>query len=468
MSRFERSRSHIKAFVLFGKYRVVSTLGTGGSSTVYLAEHLKLKVYRAIKCIPKDMAGKTSFSLEESFQNEKPFPNEKPFLREADLLKNLNHPGIPLIYDIEEDDAFIYIIEEFIQGESLESFVLHQETIPQELILNVGIQLCDILDYLHQLSPYPILYQDLKPEHIIVCGKQLKLIDFGIASFFTGSGKNFQLYGTDGFTAPEALHGLPVTPAADIYGLGRILEFLANASPECSPGLYDIIKQAAAEDPSERFPTAASLKTALTSVGNTTQRRTSHLIRNIAVIGSKAGAGATHIAVSLVSFMNKKGMPAVYISADQSDTLEAMAQTNPHFKEQDGIFYYAYFRGMPDYGSGVVSPLLDQCCQIWDYGARQLIPSELNNFDLVIYVFGGSDWDMPQALAGGNRLALISQSVFICNHENKRAARKYARLQGKKVYCFPCDPDPYRVSSEKERLISSILHRKGGNKHFWF
>lgn len=455
-SRFERSGSRIETFTLFGKYRVVSTLGIGGGSTVYLAKHLKLKVYRAIKCIPKDTADRASFSLEESFPTE------------ADLLRNLNHPGIPLIYDIEEDDAFIYIIEEFIQGESLESFILHQETIPQELILNIGIQLCDILDYLHQLSPYPILYQDLKPEHIILCGKQLKLIDFGIASFFTGSGKNFQTYGTDGFAAPEALHGLPITPAADIYGLGKILEFLAAASPKCPPGLLSIIRQAAAEDPQQRFSSAASLKAALISVQHTASRRTSHLIRNIAVIGSRPGAGATHIAVSLVSVLNKKSVPSVYIAADQSNTLTAMAQANPHFKEQDGIFYYSYFRGMPDYGSGVENPLSEDYCHVLDYGTYQIAPEKLAAFDLVIYVFGGSDWDMPEALSGGNRLALLSHCILLCNYENKKAARKYARIQGKPVYCYPCDPDPYRISSEKERLISSIFHQKGGIRHFWF
>lgn len=102
---------------------------------------------------------------------------------EADLLKDLKHPGIPLIYDIDEDDTTLYIVEEYIPGESLDRMMVHPENISQELILKIGFELCDILDYLHHTAPYPILYQDLKPEHIIVCGNQVKLIDFGIASF---------------------------------------------------------------------------------------------------------------------------------------------------------------------------------------------------------------------------------------------------------------------------------------------
>lgn len=62
---------------------------------------------------------------------------------EAPLLKNLNHSGIPLIYDIDIDDDYVYMIEESIQGESLDTLVLHQRNIPQELIIKIGMQLCD-------------------------------------------------------------------------------------------------------------------------------------------------------------------------------------------------------------------------------------------------------------------------------------------------------------------------------------
>ena len=83
MTRPERSGYRIDTKLLFGKYRIISTLGAGSSGTVYLAEHLKLKVYRAIKCIPKDTARNTSNFSEEQL------------LKEAGLLKNLNHPAPP-------------------------------------------------------------------------------------------------------------------------------------------------------------------------------------------------------------------------------------------------------------------------------------------------------------------------------------------------------------------------------------
>ena len=442
---------------MFGKYRILSVLGTGSFSTVYLAEHLKLKIYRAIKRIPKCMALKSSFSLKADF------------LMEADLLKNLNHPGVPLIYDIDEDDDYIYMIEEYIQGESLDTFVLHQENISQELILELSIQLCDILDYLHHLSPYPILYQDLKPEHIILCGNHLKLIDFGIASFFTGSDKHFQIYGTDGYVAPEALAGQPATPSADIYGLGKILEFLAhamNASP--SPALTQIIRCATAATPDARYQTAAELKSALLNAQQQSCRSSSHLTRNIAVIGSRPGAGATHIAISIASTLEKLGTPTLYMSADDSDTLGAIAHANRACREQDGIFYYQYLRGIPDYGEGVSLLLPKNQCIVRDYGTHPVSLASLETMDHICFILNGGDWDIAHALSYGKQLALLSQTIFICNHGAKHAARKYAKMLGKRVYCFPPDENPYRVSSEKERLISSILHMKGGHRHFLF
>ena len=94
------------------KYRIVSSIGAGNSSRVFLAEHRKLKAYRAVKCMKKTADEKCP-----------------QFLLEADLLKNLKHPGIPTIYDVEEDNENYYIIEEYIQGQSLEAYVLYQDCI---------------------------------------------------------------------------------------------------------------------------------------------------------------------------------------------------------------------------------------------------------------------------------------------------------------------------------------------------
>lgn len=423
---------------------------------MYLAEHLKLKIPRAIKRIPKYTAGNSSFSPEADF------------LTEAELLKNLNHPGIPLIYDIDEDDEYIYMIEEFIQGESLDTYVLHHSNISSELIFHIGIQLCDILDYLHHLSPYPILYQDLKPEHIILCGNQLKLIDFGFSSFITGSDKHFQLYGTEGFVAPEVFLGQAATPAADIFGIGKILEFLTAAlDSRCPRQLLHIIQCATDLLPCRRYPSVSCLKSALLSAQNQPHMHSSHLMRNIAVLGSRSGAGSTHIAISLVCTLQKLHIPTVYQSTDGKDVLSSIASANPRIREQEGIFSYGYFKGIPNYGDSIRFTLPFDDCIVRDYGTAPVSLSELQAADLILFVFNGSDWDIPAALELGSQLALLPQTVFLCNHGNKKAAKHYAKLLNSPVYCFPNDADPYQVSSEKEQLFSTIL-KKGGHKNFIF
>lgn len=415
-----------------------------------------MKLYRAIKRIPRVSAQTASLSLEDSFPTE------------AVLLKNLNHPGIPLIYDIDEDDDFIYMIEEYIQGESLDVFLSHQKNISQELIIQLGIQICDILDYLHHLSPYPILYQDLKPEHIILCGNQFKLVDFGIASYFTGSDNQFQSYGTNGFAAPEALNGLPVTPACDIYSLGKILQYIIDTTDiHCSDQLIRIIKKAAAFQHWERFETAASLKNALLNECNLAYKHDSHLIKNIAVAGSKHGVGTTHIAISLVSVLNKKELSAVYYAAGLPEQFASIVSRHSSLKEQNGIFSYRHFKGVPAYGEGIEDPVPKDTIHVKDCGfLSSLTPDVLENTDLLLVVLSGSDWDMTQSLALADQLKEKKHVVFLCNYGNQKAARHFAHLLQNTVCCFPCDPDPYRVTAEKERLVSAILNEKGGKNKF--
>lgn len=361
------------------------------------------------------------------------------------------------------------MIEEYIQGESLETFVSHQKSISEELIVKLGIQLCDIFTYLHHLSPYPILYQDLKPEHIILCGDQVKLLDFGIASFFTGFGKNFQLYGTSRYCAPEILRGQPVTPAADIYSLGRVLTELSDAmSCRCSRQLRYILEQACAADPADRCQEACDLKAALLRVPLSENQQSSHLIRNIAVIGSRPGAGATHISISLVSTMNQKHIPAIYAAADGSASLLHAARANHRLIDQNGIFIYGSFRGIPDYGNSVSVSVPPDDCVVRDYGTRAPALAELASFDLILFVLNGGDWDFVQAAAYGKQLALLPQTRFLCNHGCRSAAKAYARQLGHRVYCFPEDAVPYDTTPEKERLVSSILPKKGGRRHLLF
>lgn len=435
--------SNILNTILFGKYQILSVLGIGGSSTVYLARHLKLKSYRAIKCLPKTSDTISSQCLE------------------ACLLKHLNHPGIPTIYDIEEDQHTIYMVEEYIQGESLDTFVCHQNYISQELIIQFGIQLCDILIYLHSQKPHPILYQDLKPEHIILCGDSLKIIDFGVAAFFTSSSKQFQFYGTKGYAAPEVTAGLCATPQSDLYSLGKVLLFLqTNSSIPCSEQLKAIINKAAAPMAADRYETVACFKSALEQVQIQACTIASHLCKNIIVLGSKHGVGTTHVAISLVSILNQNGYPALYVERNTTDNLRGFTRINSSVSEKDGIYHYKFFQGIPDYGSGIALSLPTDTMTIEDYGVYHEDIIELNSESLLFFVMGSDEWDTEHAILAGLQHKYPERTVFICNHGNKKSAKRLARLLGTKVYCFPCDYDSFTNTVEKEQFFFTILPLK--------
>lgn len=163
--------------ILFGKYRIDRVIGRGRSGTVFLARHLALDEWRAIKRVPRECQG---------------------FAREAAVLKELKHPGIPVIYDLEEDSSYYYLIEEYLDGESLYALIERQGGLARAKAFSYGIELCRIISYLHSIEPNPILYLDLQPRNILICQGALKLIDFDQAVTARFAQTMRERYGTEG------------------------------------------------------------------------------------------------------------------------------------------------------------------------------------------------------------------------------------------------------------------------------
>ena len=431
---------------MFGKYRVLSTLGTGNSSTVYLAEHIRLNVYRAIKCIPKDTSLVSSPSSE------------------ATLLKNLNHPGIPIIYDIEEDEHFFYIIEEFIQGQSIDTFVSYQK-ISHELLIKFGIQLCDILDYLHHLMPYPILYQDLKPEHIIVCGNQIKLIDFNISLYVSNQGNKFKFYGNLNYSAPECFTEEQVSLKADLYSLGKILyELYEHVDTSFSQKIQKILKKSIESDPSLRYETVEDFESELLqelskSVGP-------HLVKKIAVVGSNHGCGSTHIAISLVCSLNYSGYCATYHEKNLFSDLQKSAQYLKGSYEEQGYIYYKFFKGLPSYGPGIIVSDTDDGISVFDYGT-DFSDNELENTDIVLFVCGGAIWHRNAITDIYNSLLKTGIPFYtICNLCDRKSSIALSKLLHTQVLNYPFDTTPFIVSKDKMVLFKQLLDKNGGSLSF--
>ena len=251
-----------------GKYKILNKVGQGGMSVVYLAMNEKANKQWAVKEVRKD--GIKDFEVVK-----------QGLVAETDILKKLNHPNLPSIIDvIDQDDSFI-IIMDYIQGNSLNKALEEYGAQPQEYVIDWAKQLCDVLGYLHTRTP-AIIYRDMKPANVMLKPDgNVTLIDFGTAREFKEKNlADTTCLGTVGYAAPEQFGGMGQTDArTDIYCLGATLYHLVTGMNPCEPpyeikpireinpslssGLERIILKCTQRDPNDRYQSAAELMYAL-------------------------------------------------------------------------------------------------------------------------------------------------------------------------------------------------------------
>jgi serine/threonine-protein kinase len=437
----ERMNNHILSFFA-GKYEIIRTLGSGSYSTVFLVRHQVLELEQAIKVIPKTHSDQLSV------------------LSEARLLKSVHHPGIPMIYDIEEDDMYFYLVEEYICGESLESFLLNQPIISPNLFFSICRQLCDIFIYLHTFLPIPVLYQDLKPEHIILCGEQVKLIDFGVSSYVANSGNNFKHYGNALFSAPENFSSVNLSTAADVYSLGKLFQFLSeHVEPPLSRTVSKIIQTCIHSDPAFRYETVEALLSDLED--EFLKLRSTHLVQNIAVVGSHHGCGVTHFSIALVSTLNLLSGNCYYIEENDGDSIRKLSMVNHAIYEKDGCFYFRCFQGFPKYGPGISVSSPKDCIRVTDYGSSLSDPA-IEQADLILFLCDDAPWHWKDAIEQNDFLHTHKDILrIIVNPGNQRSAHFYAKAFGIPVYPFFVDKDAFCITSQKIDYFRRLLNMKG-------
>ncbi len=168
------------------------------------------------------------------------------FKSEAHMLAGLVHPSLPKIHDYFSDVGRWYLVMDFIAGETLETYLTdaHSGYLPVKEVLEIGMQLCTVLDYLHTRQP-PIIFRDLKPGNVMrTPDGQLYLIDFGIARHFKpGQSKDTAAFGSAGYAAPEQYGKTQTTPRSDIYSLGATLhQLLSGDDPSQTPFQFSPLK----------------------------------------------------------------------------------------------------------------------------------------------------------------------------------------------------------------------------------
>ena len=255
--------------VIDNKYEILKQIGKGGMSTVYLAMDKRLNKQWAVKEINKAVNDKNNEVVVQSL------------LAEANLMKRLDHPSLPRIVDIIDNGRTIYVIMDYIEGESLDKILNTNGPQPQALVVEWAKQLCDVLSYLHNQKP-PIIYRDMKPANIMLKPEgNLKLIDFGIAREYKQNNMTDTVsLGTRGYAAPEQFGGMGQTDArTDIYCLGVTLYHLLTGqnpaeppyelypirqwNPSLSSGLEYIVQKCTQLNPDDRYQNCDELMYAL-------------------------------------------------------------------------------------------------------------------------------------------------------------------------------------------------------------
>ncbi len=255
--------------VIDGKYEILKLIGAGGMSKVYLAMDKRLNKQWAVKEITKRTRDMNNEVVIQSA------------IAEANMIKKLDHPALPRIVDIIENGDMIFVIMDYIEGETLGNVLKAEGPQPQELVVEWALQLCEVLDYLHTRNP-SIIYRDMKPDNIMLKPDgNIKLIDFGIAREYKEHKSSDTIgLGTRGYAAPEQFGGQAQTdPRTDIYCLGMTLHHLLTGKnpgeppyetypirhwdPQLSTGLEVIVQKCINLDPDKRYQSCAELAYAL-------------------------------------------------------------------------------------------------------------------------------------------------------------------------------------------------------------
>src|SRR5947209_471674 len=208
----------VPSYLLHARYSILSQVGTGGFGAVYQAKDT-LFSHRAVAIKEMSQDGLSPQELAEA---------TAAFEHEALMLADLVHPNLPRIHDHFSEQGRAYVVMDFIAGETLEDYLgKYSQLLPVEMVLEIGIQLCTVLDYLHTHQP-PIIFRNLKPANIMcTADNHVYLIDFGIARHFKpGKAKDTIPLGSKGYAAPEQYGKAQTTSQSDIYGLGATLHQL--------------------------------------------------------------------------------------------------------------------------------------------------------------------------------------------------------------------------------------------------
>lgn len=203
-----------------GRYQLLGELGRGGTSTVFLAVDNVLQRTWAVKEVILGSNPNRDFVM-------------NALKAEISILNRCDHPLIPRIVNYFEENNRAYIVRDYVQGNSLSYIVAKNGAQNAEFVIKIGLELCDILKYLHNLHPC-VIYGDMKPANVIINNENhVKLIDFGASQELrtirdiSSNDYGNAIFATKSFSAPEQFDKRAnISVQSDIYALAATLGYV--------------------------------------------------------------------------------------------------------------------------------------------------------------------------------------------------------------------------------------------------
>ncbi|MFP4698005.1 MAG: serine/threonine-protein kinase [Eubacteriales bacterium] len=459
--------------IIFNKYEVICKIGQGGTSEVYLVRNIKLDNLWAVKKINKKQTLK--FDL----------------LNEPHILKELQHPAIPKIVDIEEDEHYYYIIEEYIEGISLKKFRQQNGSLKEDKIIDFAIQLSDVIDYLHSLQPYPIIFQDLKPDNLIVTsGNKIKLIDFGIAKKHVVLNEaNSKALGTIGYAAPEQYLAGAVDERTDVFSFGMTLYYLLTG---IEPGLLKeevlppiqgysqqlkkIVNKCVKSIPLERFEKVSDIKRKLIRIKDERIFKESNIKSSkpiiISVFGAQARIGATHLSIAIGNYLNRENAKVLVKENHPSDDFLAIQTMYNDISEKDNYFTIKGMDMMCFDESIELEELFDKSYQfiVLDQGvySEEAVKNSVYS-DIKIIVSGGKEWEIEYFEKILYDLREDTSYIYLINFVNQQLYRELIKHMGKlSCYKVAYQPNPFILTdlcvNNFQDILNDYLPKSKGKK----
>ncbi len=304
--------------VLGGRYRILSTLGTGGMAVVYKAEDAVLGRRVALKTLHERYAEEDSFRAR--------------FKQEARAMASLDHENIVKVYDISGDGEVPFIVAEYVGGGDVGGMLRRAPGGRLDLhsVREITTQLLRALAYAHRRG---VIHRDIKPSNILLTEEgKVKVADFGIARIVEeeeSAGNPGEIIGSARYMSPEQLRGDETTPRSDIYSVGILLYHCLTGRPPFSgdarsvarqqmhddptpprdlkiaipPHLEAVILKALSKDPGNRYPSASAMLEDLQRNLRESGSRADRSPRRVRLGGLRRGRGRALLASGALALL---------------------------------------------------------------------------------------------------------------------------------------------------------------------